>query len=118
MADRATVTPTRTTLAGVAQPAQTSGVVADGHKIKNNGHVIIEYENTHSGTLVLTIQTPGKQLGELAIDELSISCIASQIKIVGPFPVGVFNQGDGELYLDYDGVNYALQKIRVYQIAD
>ena len=118
MAARATVTPTRVTLAGVAQPAQTAGVAADGHKIKNNGHVIIEYENTHSGALTLTIQTPGSVLGQLAVADLTVSCDASEVKLIGPFPPGTFNQGNDEIYVDYDVTNYALQKIRVYQIAD
>jgi len=105
-------------LAGVAQPAQTSGVEADGHKIKNNGWVVIEYTNTHESALVLTIQTPGSVLGQLAIADLTVSCDQDEVKLIGPFPVGTFNQGDDEIYLDYDVTNYALQKIRVYQIAD
>jgi len=119
MADRATVAPTRVTLPGVAQPAQQSGVEADGHKIRNNGHVIIECETTGAeGALVFTFQTPGKQIGEFAIDDLEVSVGQGAVKVAGPFPPGLFNQGDGEIYLDYDVTHYALQKIRVYQIAD
>lgn len=118
MADRAAVTPTRVILSGVVQPAQTTGVAADGHKVKNNGSVVIEYENSNVAALVLTIQTPGSVLGQLAIADLAVSCDQDEVKLIGPFPPGTFNQGDDEIYIDYDVTNYADQKIRVYQIAD
>lgn len=113
---RTAVVPTRVLLAGVAQPAQVTGI-ADGHKFKNNGLVIVECDNTDAANAnKFTFLTPGKQLGQLAIADLEVEVAASSVEVVGPFPVGTFNQGDDEVYLDYDETNYASQKIRIYQI--
>jgi hypothetical protein len=117
MAVRAEVLVTHVKVAGVARPAQTAGVVADGHKFRNDGRVRIEVENVH-GTLarVITFQTPGKVLGILAVAEHTVSVPALTTLIIGPLPPKVFNQAAHMVYIDYPEVGYADLKIRLIEL--
>jgi hypothetical protein len=113
MAARAEIVPTPIVVDGVAQPTQTTGVAADGHKFLNDGCVFVECNNTHTSALIFTFETP-RTIHGLAVAELPISVGAASYKLVGPFNTEDFNQSDGMVYLDYDVTNYALQKVRVY----
>jgi len=119
MATRAAITPTQISrpAAGVAQPAQTTGVVADGHKFKNNGEVFVEVENIDGGSSrTITFQTPGQVAGLLGIADYVVTVALSSIVVVGPFPPGTFNQGNDEVYVDYDNGNESDLKVRVYRL--
>jgi len=102
-------------MAGADQPTQTLGI-ADGHKIRNTGRLMLELENTHTADLVFTIQTPGKVIGALEVEDLEITVPDGETVVVGPFPTGTFNQGNDEIYVDYDVSNYAKQMVRAYQL--
>jgi hypothetical protein len=103
---------------GVPQPAQTSGVAADGHKFRNDGNVQIEVENVHATIArVITFQTPGKVLGMLEVAEHAVSVAALATVLIGPFSVKAFNQTDGMVYIDYPVADFADLKIRLTEVA-
>lgn len=114
MGARIEITPSQIVPTGVAQPAQTDGI-ADGHKFVNNGKVFVECENTHTGALDFTFQTP-KTIGDLAVGERIVSLEADDVKPIGPFPTDLYNNPDGMVYLDYDETSFATQKVRVYRL--
>ena len=119
MGARAAIVPTQISrpAAGVAQPAQTTGVAADGHKFKNNGEVFVEVENINgAASRTITFQTPGVVAGLLNIADYVVTIPLSSIVVVGPFPAGTFNQGADEVYVDYDVAGETDLKIRVYRL--
>ena len=116
---RLAIAPSVITRTGVTQPAQTVGQV-DGHKIANNGYVVIEVNNIHA-TLArnVIVQTPGTVDG-LAIADLTISVAALAIIMLGPFPPSYYNQvaSDlGSIYVDEHAGSETDIKLRVYQIS-
>lgn len=116
MATRALLTPTDITRAGVAVPAETAGVAADGHKFANDGNVFLLVRNASTTTArVLTVQTPGTVDG-LAIADLTVSIPATLSRYIGRFPSGIYNQADGMVYVDYPAGNEADLKVQVLRL--
>jgi len=88
---------------GVGNPGTlTAGDETDNHEFVNDGRTIIAVLKT-GGTCVMTFQTPGTVDG-LAIGEQIVTpgVDATKVTMIGPFPVGDYNQADGKVYIDID----------------
>lgn len=97
---RTPLTVTTITRAGVVQPAEENSDFTNGNSIAgNDGRLYLEIRNANAGTQTVTFQTPGTVDG-LTIQDLTISLTTGQIKLVGPFSPGTFNQADGLIYVD------------------
>lgn len=68
-----------------------SGGSGTGLKFSNDGKVFLLLENTAANTPIVNIESGGTIDG-LDIADIAITMVASQNRIVGPFPVGTFNQ--------------------------
>jgi hypothetical protein len=105
MAARAEIVPTEAARTGTLLPAETVGVVADGHKFANDGKVILLVRNSDGAAArVLTIQTPGTVDGQ-AIADRTVSVAFGTSRVIGPFPPSIYNQADGMVYLDYEAAD-------------
>ncbi len=75
-----------------------------GSAFANTGREILHIKNAGGGSITLTVQTPGTQDSLAVADRTITITTAANGWFVGPFPVGVYNQSDGAVYLDYSGV--------------
>jgi len=109
------------TAGGVAQPAQTTGQAA-GHKFINDGHVFAEVENIDGAAVREVIfVTPGTvSVASLGIADLTIEVPLSSIVVIGPFPMGTFNQKSGAdkgmVYINYHTSEETDLKVRLYRL--
>lgn len=111
MAARAEITPTQITRQGADLPAQTTGVVADGHKFRNNGAVTVEVENVSADTnRAITFNAPDPD------DDLVVTVAFGTVVAVGPFPPAKFNMGDDMVYVDYEAAHESDLKVRVLRL--
>lgn len=76
---------------------------ADGEEFANNGDVFIHMKNGSGGAIVATFKTPATVSG-VSIDEVEVTISAAGEEMVGPFDPAVFNQADGNVDVDFDGV--------------
>jgi len=96
---------------GTAQPTQITGDPVNNHSIAyNDGDVFIEAQNTDTVPHTVTIVTPGS-VGGLAVADQVVAVPASSTREIGPLAPGVYNNGDGTVYVNVDS---ALLKLRVY----
>ena len=98
---RVTITPSQLVVGGVAfspVAAQT-----DGNAFPNTGNQLFYVNNGGGGSVVLTIQTPFTA-GGLALAEATRTLAAGEEYVFGVFPTHLFNQSNGEVWIDYDGV--------------
>jgi hypothetical protein len=89
------------TFAGIV-PAFTAANV-DGHSIANDGSTVLHVKNGGGAPINVTCQTPAKFAGlDVAEDIVSVS--NGSEKIIGPFSPAAFNQGAGEVYVDFSAI--------------
>jgi hypothetical protein len=98
---------------GVIPSYASAAATADGNQFQNDGRVFLHVKN--SGTeKTVTVQTPGLVDG-LAIAELAVVVVATTgDKIIGPFPPGIYNQADGNVYWNVSletGVTFAVLRL-------
>lgn len=111
---RTSIPITKSTDAGVAQPAQTNGDLTNLMYLPyNDGRVLLEVVSSDAGAQTVTVETPGVVNG-LAIADQVVSVAAGATKYLGPFPPAVYNQPDGTVNVN-PSVNTTL-KFRAYQI--
>jgi hypothetical protein len=61
-------------------------------------------KNASGSPITVTIDTPGLVDG-LAIANLTVSVPATTgERMIGPFPPGIYNQADGNVYVDWSSV--------------
>ncbi len=104
---RELITPESLSSAGI-EPTFTAAV-ADGHKIPNNGKLILYVKNTNAASRTITVQTPGEIDGDLTIEEREVVVAATSERVIGPFDQGVYNMGSeaaaeserNMIYVDY-----------------
>jgi|GEM_PF-661066 len=102
-------TPQSLSSAGV-EPTFTAAV-ADGHKIPNNGRMILYVKNDDASSKTITVQTPGSVDG-LAIPDRTVAVPAGEERVIGPLDTGTYNMRDGAaaateremVYVDYSAV--------------
>ena len=77
---------------------------AAGNAIANTGNQWLYVNNGSGGTIVVTILTPLTVEG-IAVAEITKSLLAGEDWIFGTFSTRIFNQANGEVHIDYDGVS-------------
>lgn len=71
-----------------------AAVDGDGQKFVNNEDTFVEIASTYTGTITATFVTPAT-VGGLAVPDLEITLTENQVKIIGPFQSGIYNQTTG-----------------------
>lgn len=100
---------------GVAPPAQTNGDLTNKHYIDgNDGRIMIEVVSSDAGAQSVTIETPGTVGTGLAIGDQVVAVPAGVTRMIGPFAPGIYNQGDGSIYVN-PSVSTTL-KFRAYRL--
>jgi hypothetical protein len=91
----------------VQQIDRTAGIVpsyaavsADNNKFANDGRCFIHVKNGAASPITATFATPGTVSG-LAIADLVVTIANASEKMIGPFDVGLFNQDDAMVYVDF-----------------
>lgn len=80
-------------LAAVDQP--------NGNQFANDGMCFLYVKNGSGSSINVTISTPGNVDG-LAVADLVVAVPATTgERMIGPFPPGIYNQSDGNVYVDY-----------------
>lgn len=76
---------------------------AAGNSFANDGYTFLEVVNGDSSDHVVTITTP-KTYGGIALADPTVTVTAGERRHIGPFPKELFNQSDGAVLVNYDGV--------------
>lgn len=85
---------------------------ADGNAFLNDGRTMLHVKNGATN-VVATLQIP-RTLDGQAVADPTVTVPATEERMIGPFPPGVYNQTDGALYVDYDDVaNVTVAAIRL-----
>lgn len=87
--------------AGVALTLNSAA--AGGDEFSNDGRTIIIAENGDGSSTTITV-TSEATLAGLAVSDLEVAVAAGATKAIGPFPVNVFNDSDGNVNLSYSSV--------------
>lgn len=81
-----------------------NAVAAGGDEFLNTGNIFVEVVNSHaSNTYTITFATGKKVAGNVDIEDVAVSLGTQARKMVGPFPVNVFNDSDGKVQVTYTG---------------
>ena len=85
----------------------TTAAVTDGHKFANTGKTFVEVVNGSAGVVTVTFAVPVLVDG-LPVTSLAVPVGAGVTKLVGPFPVNLYNQGASDslnmVYMDYSTI--------------
>lgn len=90
-----------TTRAGLADPAGQAVAAADTATIVNDGEVFfrVVWGGTGGTLTVVTAQTIGENPSH-AIEDDAITFTAAQVKFLGRYPAGIYNDTTGKITLD------------------
>ena len=81
-----------------------SAANVDGHSILNDGRVYIEINNAGAGAITVTVQTPNVVDGDLLISDRQVNVPIGEVRKIGPFSPGDYNQADRTFYVDFSAV--------------
>lgn len=98
---RVTIVPSQMIPGGVAFSPVAAEI--DGNAFPNTGNQLFYVNNGGGGSVILTIQTPLTIEG-LAVAEVTKTLLTTEEWVFGTFPTHIFNQSNGEVWIDYDGV--------------
>lgn len=79
---------------------------ADGtnqNQFANDGRTYLHVKNGGGSSINVTIDTPGSVDG-LAVSNLVVAVPNGGERIIGPFPTNIYNQTDGNVYVDWSAV--------------
>lgn len=82
-----------------------SPAAEEGHKVENNGQVILHVCNDSEETVTVKILSGYVRAG-LKLADREVSIEAGKQKFIGPFVTDIYNQSDGgagQIYIDYSG---------------
>jgi len=79
-------------------PTYSAGDAANGHQFVNGGTEFLIVKTGGTGTTV-TVKVPKTVDGQTVADR-SYVLGTSQERHIGPFPVDIYNQADGNVYVD------------------
>lgn len=109
---RTTVTPQQLARAGIT-PSYNAATVTDGDGFANDGRTFIHVKNTGVET-TLTIQTPATVRGFAVAEDTKTIPATTGDKMYGPFEPELYNQANGQVYLDWSqvtGVTFAVVRM-------
>ena len=116
---RTDLTVTQISRAGTTPPATVAGT-ADGHMFSNDGRTFLEVTNAAGAARTITFVTPGT-VGDRQIEDLPISLPASATRLIGPFPIDLYNRGAGltdagKVYTNFEAGQEAQFTVRAYKL--
>lgn len=110
------LTPEKVTDAGLAATYTGSLSIADTYLVQNDGAVILHFKKTGAGACTVTVVTPKSGGRGLAIADRTFSVPATTGDVfAGPFPVGLYNDGSGDLSFtlsEITGLTVAVLRVR------
>jgi len=98
---RVTITPSRLISGGVAFAPVAAQV--DGNAFPNTGNQLFYVNNGSGGSVVVTVRTP-LTVGGIAVEEVTKTLLTTEEWVFGVFPTHIFNQANGEVWIDYDSI--------------
>ncbi len=85
---------------------------SDTYLVQNTGSIIVHVDNTDSASEAVTIPTP-KTIKGLALEDRTVTVPASEKRFIGPFPVGLFNDGQDLSITFSNGTSTSVAVIKV-----
>lgn len=82
---------------------EVAGDAVDDVGFPNDGATKLYARNAGAGAHTLTIRTPKVLPGGLAVAEDTVIIAAGKHAILGPWDRDIYNQPDGQVYVDSDG---------------
>jgi len=82
-------------------PTYSAADQANGQQFQNTGRELLHVKNTNGATRTLTVDTPGSVDGQAIANPTFVIPATTGDKFIGPFPPAVYNQSDGNVYLDW-----------------
>ncbi len=76
---------------------------ADGGAFGNDGRTFLHVKNGATA-VVVTIRIPVKVDGQ-AVTNPAVTVPATQERMIGPFPPGIYNQPGSDIHVDFDDVS-------------
>jgi hypothetical protein len=82
-------------------------------EFNNDGKTFFHVKNGATDC-VITIDIPNLSIDGQAVTDITITCTATEERMIGPFPPGWYNDGDGHVNVAYDDVsNVTVAAIRL-----
>lgn len=75
----------------------------DGNAVKNTGNQVFYIKNGGGGAVTITFRTP-LTVGGILVEEVTDSLGAGAEEMYGVFPTHIFNQSNGEVWVDFSGI--------------
>jgi hypothetical protein len=97
----ATLTVQSVTLAGL-NPSY-AAASAGGDDFANDGKTFVHIKNAGAGSITATIATPA-QISGIDIADIAVAVPNGGERMIGPFPVSLFNTSTGKASITYSGV--------------
>lgn len=79
-------------------PTYAAGDSANGHSLLNSGAEFLHVKTGATGTTV-TVQIPSTVDGQAVTNKTYVIGTTTE-RMIGPFPPGIYNQADGNVYID------------------
>lgn len=109
---RVELTVTKVTSAGVVPPAEQAASAENNFLPFNDGRVHLEVHNTGGVEATVSILIPAVN-DTVGYSNKEIKLAAGETKLVGPLPPGVYNQPNGQVFVNSSAVAV---KYRTYYV--
>ena len=88
--------------------------IGEGESVSftNKNNVFIHIKNNTAGTVTAVIKTPLVVNGDLTVADREIETADGEEYLVGPFQPGIYNQSDGTVVVEGDGLEVAAFQLR------
>lgn len=90
------INPTTITHSGIT-PVKQGVTAADRYLMRNNGRVLLLFENAENAAATVTFDVTRKLGGIAAVTDPTVTVPANGRVFAGPFPRNVFNDGESDL---------------------
>jgi len=82
----------------------TENAVSASDTFQNSGKTILLVENGSGGELTVTVVTPSTVDG-LAVSDRTVTVANGAKKVIGPFPVNVYNDSDNNVTVNFSATS-------------
>lgn len=96
----------RQQLSDTGLTAAYSPAAVEGHRVENNGKIILHVKNESDNEITVTILSGYIRAG-LKLQDRVVNVGAGRSVFIGPFATDIYNQTDsgaGQIYVDYSAV--------------
>ncbi len=98
----ATLTPILVTSAGVDGLPATTPAASGGDKWTNTGSEYLWVHNDVGGSSIVLTFPIRRTIDGLSASSRTVTVLANTMQVIGPFPVGIYNDGSGFARVDSD----------------